>query len=390
MDIELLRSQLLAFRGVTEGFPFDADTLAFKVLGKMFAVLPLDKPDRIVLKCAPAYAKELRYRYTGIQEAYHFNKTHWNEVRFPSDIPAPLILHLVRHAYAITLHGLPKKTQIAFFTEGIPPALTFRHLNVCDSTQLQVRTLEASYSPAIVAKTPEIVSTALPMENMSRYSPFLLSTDLQRAGRGQRGTHWESENGKNLLFSLLLHPTAFPANRQFILSQAAALALLDTANAACYGDSSEEFALKWPNDLYHGDHKLAGMLIEHDLLGTCIARTVIGIGLNVNQSAFHGDAPNPTSLSTITGHEHNRFLLLEAFLHHLDRRLAEAVTDAPGLNAKYHARLYRRTGLHSYRDGQGDFHAEIAGVLPDGRLQLRRTDGSLSSYAFKEVQYLPD
>ncbi|MBR1712533.1 MAG: biotin--[Alloprevotella sp.] len=390
MDIELLRSQLLALRGVTEGFPFNAETLAFKVLGKMFAVLPLDKPDRIVLKCAPAFAKELRSRYAGIQGAYHFNKTHWNEVRFPSDMPAPLMLHLVRHAYAITLHGLPKKAQVAFFAEGLPPTLTYRHLNVCDSTQLQIRALEADYAYTAATGSHPATPTFLPAGYLAQSAPLLLSTDLQRAGRGQRGTHWESGNGKNLLFSLLLNPVAFPANRQFLLAQATALALLDAVSTACYGDSAERLALKWPNDLYHGDHKLAGMLIEHDLQGTHIARTVIGIGLNVNQATFQSDAPNPVSISAITGHEHNRFLLLEAFLHHLDRRLTDAATDAPGLAADYHARLYRRTGLHPYRDAQGDFRAEIAGVLPDGRLQLRRTDSTLSTYAFKEVQYLPD
>ena len=125
---------------------------------------------------------------------------------------------------------------------------------------------------------------------------LLVTTDYQTAGRGQRGNSWEAERGKNLLFSLTVCPTHTPASQQFVLCELISVALCEVLSR--YTDG---IRIKWPNDIYHRDHKLSGILIEHDIEGTYIARTIIGIGLNVNQAYFASDAPTPYRSARFSG-----------------------------------------------------------------------------------------
>ena len=130
--------------------------------------------------------------------------------------------------------------------------------------------------------------------------------DFQTAGRGQIGNAWESEAGANLTFSAVLYPSFLPANRQFLISQIAALSvkqLLDKYTG--------EVTIKWPNDIYWRDRKICGMLIENDLSGMSIYSSIIGIGININQKEFRSNAPNPVSLYQITGREYDLEQLME-------------------------------------------------------------------------------
>ncbi|MBR1593673.1 MAG: biotin--[Alloprevotella sp.] len=367
MNIEQAREYCLAKRGAGESFPFDGETLVFKVCGKIFAVLALERPDRIVLKCHPDRTDVLRAAYGAVQAAHHFHKATWNQILFDADADDGLILALIDHAYGETLRGLPKKQQIAFFHDGLPPHIAHTHKNTCNSTMDDVRNC-----PPLSAGT----------------SLSLLTTDLQHAGRGQRGNHWESENGRNLLFSFtFVPPAAVKPAAQFLLSEVVSLALVDTLSPLLAELPREEQpCVKWPNDIYVGDRKLAGMLLQHTTLGDRIAETTVGIGLNVNQDVFRSDAPNPTSLRLLLGYELPRYLLLEQFLAHFDARLA-ALSSPDALHADYLRHLYRREGLHPFRDADGSFLASIAAVLPDGRLVLRRPDGTEHPYAFKEVEH---
>ena len=115
--------------------------------------------------------------------------------------------------------------------------------------------------------------------------------DWQTAGRGQGSNKWESEAGKNLLFSILVCPTSVDITRQFVLSMAGALAV-----KAALDKYTDGISLKWPNDIYWHDRKISGTLIETSVKGRTLARCIYGIGLNVNQREFHSDAPNPVSL----------------------------------------------------------------------------------------------
>ena len=131
-----------------------------------------------------------------------------------------------------------------------------------------------------IEKTDSTNTLARSLANESR-EDILITTDFQTAGRGQRGNSWESEQGKNLLFSLIIHPQDIPASQQFILCQHISLALCEVLR-----NYTNNISIKWPNDIYWDNKKIAGILIEHDIEGGYLARTIIGIGLNVNQTNF--------------------------------------------------------------------------------------------------------
>lgn len=214
---------------------------------------------------------------------------------------------------------------------------------------------------------------------------ILVTADYQTSGRGQAGNHWESEEGKNLLFSLLFHPVWVEPRCQFVLSQAMALAVARTLDGYAGGGIS----IKWPNDIYWNDQKICGMLIENTLSGGQITDCIIGVGVNVNQTDFKGNAPNPVSLRSILGKEQETiFILAEIIKRFKDccRQIREG--EADGLAAEYRARLYRGAGFHPYRDKDGTFDAEIRRVEPDGHLVLAGRDGQERRYAFKEVSFL--
>lgn len=206
---------------------------------------------------------------------------------------------------------------------------------------------------------------------------------VQTAGRGQGSNHWESEMGKNLTLSILVHPTMVPVARQFLLSEAGALALYDVLGRYLGAD---DVSMKWPNDIYWRDKKISGTLIETNLGGGHIRDCVFGIGLNVNQREFHSDAPNPVSTYQILGHEIDLKKLLDeivtSFIHYFE--IIEN-GDYATISELYHAGLYRAHGFHKYCDKDGEFEAAIVEVEDSGRLILRDKDGVIRSYMFKEI-----
>lgn len=206
----------------------------------------------------------------------------------------------------------------------------------------------------------------------------------QSAGRGQRGNTWESEPGANLTFSILVRPADIPPARQMSISRAVSLAIVSWLDR--YLPDGMEASIKWPNDIYVGDRKICGILIEHVLTSGRIDRTVIGAGININQKAFLSDAPNPVSLTQLTGQTYSIDNMLSEVAADI-MTLVEA-EDRSGGNltaSDYMSRLWRRDGYHPYRDAAGNFTARITDVAPDGTLSLQRPDGTLSRYAFKEV-----
>ena len=213
--------------------------------------------------------------------------------------------------------------------------------------------------------------------------------DFQTAGRGCGTNSWESERGKNLLFSLLMHPDGIAARQQFQISMATALAVCDTM-----GDFGiKDIRVKWPNDIYWNDQKLCGMLIENRLSGTAIRDSIIGIGLNVNQTVFcfpqTADnlltAPNPVSMRQILGHDIDREAVFRSIVSHL--KICSCMADYTRM--RYNALLFRRDGQpHRFRDGEGDFQAEVLEVDELGKLLLKKANGRVVSYGFKEVGFV--
>ena len=201
--------------------------------------------------------------------------------------------------------------------------------------------------------------------------------DYQTAGRGQGSNHWESERGRNLTFSMLIHPQKIPANRQFSISMAVSLAICEAL-----GQYIGDLSIKWPNDIYWRNGKICGILIENRLHGTMIRDSIIGVGLNVNQRTFKSDAPNPVSLWQISERETDCKQLLTDILLGVEKYLGQ------DMKTQYLSMLYRRKGFHPYADRQGAFMAEIVDVEDDGHLLLRDDNGQQRRYAFKEVTYI--
>ncbi len=211
----------------------------------------------------------------------------------------------------------------------------------------------------------------------------VVMADFQTGGRGQTGNSWESVAGQNLLFSIVLYSDFLLANQQFIISQLTALAVKETLDH--YIDN---VSIKWPNDIYWKDKKICGMLIENDLTGQTIYCSVIGIGINVNQSVFV-NAPNPVSLYQITGKIVDKEELFERFLPIFYNYYLELLQEKDEqIKEKYFSSLYRRDGHFAYQDENGTFMAEIYSIESTGHLVLKLNNGELRRYAFKEVSYL--
>jgi len=239
-------------------------------------------------------------------------------------------------------------------------------------------------------KVRETASTNTYLERLAGTLPTgtVIYTPRQTAGRGQKGNSWESEPDMNLSFSMLLKNLPVKARDQFAISQVASLAVRDTLAAA----GGEGFTVKWPNDVYWMDRKMCGILIESSLRGTDIEHCIIGIGVNINQQHFVSDAPNPVSLTQVTGETHD----LDALLHQMCDLIEQGVQSLAdpaarqALHERYRSALYRNDGLqHPYEDTTGQrFMASVQDVAPTGELTLLHEDGTAHTYLFKEVKHV--
>lgn len=218
----------------------------------------------------------------------------------------------------------------------------------------------------------------------------------QTAGRGQKGNGWHSAKGENLTFSTLLRPEWLPVQEQFAISQAAALAVVDYL-----ADKSVPAKIKWPNDIYVGERKICGILIENSLEGEHLATSIVGIGLNLNQTVFPDSLPNPVSLIMVTGRHSCLEEELVTFLEFLHGRYerTRSFRSRNNQDIEYMESLFRRGEWHDFEKmEQSDipvekrkghlFSARILGVDSSGKLLLEDRSGIVESYAFKEVKYV--
>lgn len=207
----------------------------------------------------------------------------------------------------------------------------------------------------------------------------------QTKGRGQRGHTWTSLQGLNLTFSVVLEPQFLPVGEQFLLSEVVALSLLDLFQR--YGI---ECRIKWTNDIYFENKKLVGILIEHNYSGQKLSRTIVGIGINVNQTQFDASLPNPVSMALIRHRDFSREEVLAQFEECLSNRYEELRQgDKEKIQRDYIQKMYRRREWHNYRLPSGEvFEAQIEGVLPSGELQLLHRDSTHHEYLFREVEFI--
>ena len=211
---------------------------------------------------------------------------------------------------------------------------------------------------------------------------------FQTAGRGQKGNSWESEAGKNLLFSILAHPGNIKVQEQFYISEAIALAVSDSVMETIGPEYAGDVSVKWSNDVYWKDFKMAGILIENTIQGSIICDTVVGVGLDVNQEVFVSDAPNPISLKNIAGKEFDIEALLSDIIARFIGYMEKNTDERSKVDQLYRQRLYRRKGYHKFRDENGIFNASIEGIRPDGCLMLLTDGGEHRVYEFKQVQFI--
>lgn len=225
---------------------------------------------------------------------------------------------------------------------------------------------------------------------------YTIRTDFQTAGRGQAGNSWESEEGKNLLFSALLRYNDIRATEQWRLSMLVAVALWDVLAKYL---PQKPLTIKWPNDIYFSDKKLVGILIENSLSGQYIGYSIVGIGLNINQTEWQSNAPNPISMKEITGKEYKAETLMNEWIHAMANW---EIQPTEAIQTAYLQHLYRREGWHTYVEREvsvaptaiaqsgieGAFMAEIAGITPQGELILRTENNEEKTYHFKQIRFV--
>ena len=211
----------------------------------------------------------------------------------------------------------------------------------------------------------------------------VVAAGCQHAGRGQWQAKWESEPGLNLTFSIVLFPVWLDLNRQFSLSQAISLGVADYLS-----QNIQDVTVKWPNDIYVNDKKIAGILIETAIMGDKFSHAIAGIGLNVNQEIFVSDAPNPVSMKTLTGECHD----LDSTLHNLCQKLDQRYRQLVGgkietIHSDYQKLLYKRGIWAKYSAQEEEFEGRIASVESDGRVLIETRDGEELGFYFKEVAF---
>lgn len=224
--------------------------------------------------------------------------------------------------------------------------------------------------------------------------PEYIYAGYQTAGRGQQGNGWESAPDENLLCSILIErekTVALKEESPFYMNVAVSVAVQRLLG--------EGFTIKWPNDIYWQDKKVAGILIENAIVGNQVAYSIAGIGLNVNQTEFLSGAPNPISLRQISGESYD----IDALMNQLLASIQEVQTwPREQLWAYYRAHLYRREGLWPFVEREvstaptmnadsatkGQFLARIEDILPTGEIVLRDQEGKKRKYHFKQIRYI--
>jgi BirA family biotin operon repressor/biotin-[acetyl-CoA-carboxylase] ligase len=218
----------------------------------------------------------------------------------------------------------------------------------------------------------------------------ILAAEYQTEGRGQKGTSWESAKGTNLTFSLVLKPEMIKAENQFIISQIAAVGVFEYLKS-----KGIEAKIKWPNDIYINNKKVAGILIENTIEGDSLSGSIVGIGLNLNQNKFESNAPNPVSVKMVTGENYDlkeEMEKLAFFLYdlYIPFKNFSWGSISEKISSMYHRNLYRYEELHKFQETPSGeiFEGRIIGTDKNACLQIEKLDGTVSSYAFKEIKYI--
>lgn len=210
----------------------------------------------------------------------------------------------------------------------------------------------------------------------------VIITSRQFLGRGQRGNTWQTQDGANLTFSILLYPRFLEPSKQFMLSQAIALGIWDMVTRLGIPDA----AIKWPNDIMVDGKKVCGILIENQVRGQVFSQSIVGIGLNVNQKEFQH--PQATSISLVTGKPFELNWMLGELLKDLEARYFQLKQQPKTIASNYLDRLYWRGEQHTFMAGDATFSGTIETVDSAGRLVVRRENNGVTLFAPREISFV--
>jgi BirA family biotin operon repressor/biotin-[acetyl-CoA-carboxylase] ligase len=212
----------------------------------------------------------------------------------------------------------------------------------------------------------------------------VIMAESQLAGRGQQQNRWFSEAGKNLTFSLLLKPVFLPLMQQFELTRVVSLGVVSALQQA----TGLPMQIKWPNDIYYGDKKLGGILIENLVQGGQIRNSVIGIGLNINQLDFPADLPGAVSLRQILHRDYDLKIILAEICSHTEAwYLKLKAGKVSEIRKQYLHTLYRLNQAGYFKADELVFKGTITGVRDNGLLIIDTETGE-KEFNLKQIQFL--
>lgn len=229
--------------------------------------------------------------------------------------------------------------------------------------------------------TIDSTNSAMAAQRQSLRDKEVWAARFQSAGRGQRGNVWNSAPGENLTFSIYLEPAHIPAAEQFCVSEAIALGVCDYLQ-----EKGVAASIKWPNDIYVGDRKICGILIENTIGSRTMKSSIAGIGINLNQTQFPDNLPNPVSLKILTGNNYVIEAELEPLLQCIFKRYDNI---GPQTKEDYLKRMYLKDELHIFTVcASGELlPGRIRGRRDDGCLAIETESGGMRYFAFKEISY---
>ena len=214
---------------------------------------------------------------------------------------------------------------------------------------------------------------------------WVVSANEQTAGKGMGNNSWESEAGKNLTFSLAVDMSFLPAEKQFLLSKAVPLGIIDVLDNIL---PNEKLSIKWPNDIIYENRKLAGILINSTIKANMMETSIIGVGLNVNQTQFQDWPTHPISLQMITGKEYVLQSLLEPIAERIIIKVEQLKSNPTSIEQDYLKRLFRYRTWATYQVDGKALRLFMTGIDEFGRLQLVDEQQELHCYEIKQIKFL--
>ncbi len=217
----------------------------------------------------------------------------------------------------------------------------------------------------------------------------LIYTFEQTNGRGQRGNVWESEPNKNITLSMVLYPNFLSADKQYLLTKITSLAVADLmADVLESSEKTGKIKIKWPNDIYIGEKKIGGILIENTLRDTNLQSSIIGIGININQIVFH-TTDKSTSLALLANNQFDLKEIMDKLCMFMEARYLQLKANKLGnIDFAYLQRLYRLNVWNHFVSDSEPFEGKITGVSNSGKLQVLLKTEETREFDLKEIVFI--